>query len=106
MGMPTPQATKWNVAGVVDPPISSVDPRELGRGPAIDGAGRIGGAVERRVVAHDGDPIGGEVYVQLQPVGTGGKPTLERGHGVLRAERAAAPVGKHAWHGRSEERHD
>ena len=36
------------------------------------------------------------MHVQLQPVGTGREPTFERGHGVLRAERAAASVCKHA----------
>ena len=48
-------------------------------------------------MTHDGHTVGGEVYVQFQPVGTGRKPTLERGHGVLRSERAAATVRKHTW---------
>jgi hypothetical protein len=45
-------------------------------------------------VTHDDDPIGRKVYVELEPVGTGGEPTLERGHGVLGAKCATASMRK------------
>jgi hypothetical protein len=87
-----PAPTKWIRTGGIDPTISGIDPRELGRGATIDGSGCIGGSVERRVVAHDDDPIGGKVYVEFQPVSTGGKPTLKRGQGVFRTKRATPSV--------------
>ncbi len=98
---------KGMAPGRIDPAVPGIDPRELGRGATIDGARGIRGAVERRVVAHDDHPVGGEMHVQLQPVGTGREATLERGHGVLRAERAAASMCKHAGTRRAfEEGHD
>jgi hypothetical protein len=47
------------------------------------------------------------MHVELQPVGSRREPTIERGHGVLRAQRTAAPVSKDTRGRRAlEESHD
>jgi len=91
----------------IGPSISGIHPRELCCGSAVDTSRCIGGAVEHRIMAHDNHAIGREVHVQFQPVGAGCQPTLERGHRILRAKRASAPVCEHAGTQRPlEEGHD
>jgi hypothetical protein len=46
------------------------------------------------------------VNIQLEAIGTGAEPEIERGHGVLRTEGAAAAMGKHAWRPLPKERHN
>ena len=95
------------IAVGIDPAISGVDPGELCRGSTVDAPCCIRRAVERGIVTHDDDTIGRQMHVEFQPVGTGCQPTLERGNGVLRAERAPAPVCKDAGTRRPrEESHD
>jgi hypothetical protein len=89
-----PAPAKWMVAGGIDPSVSGIDPRELGRGTTINGSGCVCCPVESRIVAHDHDPVRRKVDVEFQPVCTGPQPALERGHGVLGAKRAAATMGK------------
>jgi len=91
----------------IGPSISRIHPRELCCGSAVDTSRGIRRAVERGIVTHDDNTVGRQVHVQLQPVGACCQPTLERGHRVLRAKRASAPVREHPGTQRPlEEGHD
>jgi len=97
--------SKRVIAGGIDPPVSGIDPRELGRGETIDRSGAIRGPVERRVVAYDDDSIGGKMHVEFQPVRAGCEPTLKRGHSVLGPKRAASSMREDSGLRRSKEGH-
>ena len=69
-----------------------VDPRQLGRRPRRDRPGRVGRAIERRVVADDDFAVGRQVDVELEAVGARGQAGVERRDRVFGPQRPSAAM--------------
>ena len=73
-------------------PASGVDVRQIGRRQIVVPTGAIRGPVQGGVMADDDRSVGDDVDVGLDPRHPMIHRTTESGHGVLRGQRAQAPV--------------
>ena len=73
-------------------PASGVDARQIGRRQVVVPTGAIRGPVQGGVMADDDCSVGDDVDVGLHPLHLMIHRTTESGHGVLRGQRAQAPV--------------
>jgi len=81
-------------AAGVDESGSRIDPRELSRRSRAHWPASVRRALQCVIVVNDGNTVGREVHIELETVGAGGHPDVERRNRVLGTEGAATAMGK------------